>query len=543
MLKRSQTIKVFLSTAVVACATVFVGFSYASARDNTMPVGHVELKSFSSKEHARGVYLQSESHSGTSVHFTIPEGENSVTYVTEQFTPDFLFNALAVQWEGSVADQEHDTEFELFVRNNGGAVQRRILSPLSDDVKGPLPENTFVSNPVIVEDVESFWVTVTLHRNANDGSAPVVDAIDFTYIDSTRPTASDPQPVASIAVAHAAESVADQLGIVSREEWGADESLREDEDGNEIWPREYEEPQVFIVHHTAGTDGGDDPAATVRAIYYYHAVVLGWGDIGYNYVIDSNGVIYHGRKGGDGVVGGHTYNTVDDVGFNNGSVGIAILGCFEETDGACYTRYPVTDATKEAVKQLIGVKSAQFGIDPEEDITFQERDIQRVIGHRDVDYTYCPGSDMEADIPEIRATAHDIYREQLARLYEGNFVSEDSFSISRNDPEEITIQYTNTGLDTWERDALYLKIYRKSGKKPTNLRDESWPDVLGKIRMQEKSVEPGETATFSFSINVPDGATERTIMTKLFLEKTKVKKTNAQIHFTFSDRQTTNTDT
>ena len=58
-----------------------------------------------------------------------------------------------------------------------------------------------------------------------------------------------------------------------------------------------------MVHHTAtGNSYSElDAAAEVRAIYTYHAVSLGWGDIGYSSLIDAFGNIYEGRRGrGDG---------------------------------------------------------------------------------------------------------------------------------------------------------------------------------------------------------------------------------------------------
>jgi len=68
----------------------------------------------------------------------------------------------------------------------------------------------------------------------------------------------------------------------SRARWGADESLRLDANGKEIWPAEFFPAQRLTVHHTAtdaGTEAGaSDPAAIVRAIYRYHAVDLGFGD-------------------------------------------------------------------------------------------------------------------------------------------------------------------------------------------------------------------------------------------------------------------------
>ena len=90
------------------------------------------------------------------------------------------------------------------------------------------------------------------------------------------------------------------------------------------WDPEYVPVKKIIVHHTVTSNSDPDPAATVRSIYYYHAVSLGWGDIGYNFLIDRQGRIYEGRYGGNAVVGGHALT------WNYGSVGIAALGNYEE---------------------------------------------------------------------------------------------------------------------------------------------------------------------------------------------------------------------
>src|SRR5215475_14945518 len=90
--------------------------------------------------------------------------------------------------------------------------------------------------------------------------------------------------------------------LLSRAAWGADESLRLEPDGTEIWPPEYFSVQALTVHHTATANGDPDPAATVRAIYYYHAVSLGWGDIGYHLIVDEAGTVYEGRWSGSDMV-------------------------------------------------------------------------------------------------------------------------------------------------------------------------------------------------------------------------------------------------
>ena len=147
-----------------------------------------------------------------------------------------------------------------------------------------------------------------------------------------------------------------QPAAFSRELWGADEDLRFD-DGSEIWPQMYVPVKKLVVHHTATTMNyadRDDAMAEVRAIYTYHARTLGWGDIGYNSIIDRFGNIYEGRFGREfapndrefisaGVVAGHALS------HNYGSTGIALLGTFtkrgeggkpgSEVPGLWRTRY------------------------------------------------------------------------------------------------------------------------------------------------------------------------------------------------------------
>lgn len=94
------------------------------------------------------------------------------------------------------------------------------------------------------------------------------------------------------------------------------------ENGHElVWPIEtVKQVNRIIVHHTAMSfKPGQSDEAMLRAIYAYHTLNRGWGDIGYNYLIGQNGQIYEGRAGGDYVVGAHAvYN-------NMGSVGISVM--------------------------------------------------------------------------------------------------------------------------------------------------------------------------------------------------------------------------
>ena len=52
----------------------------------------------------------------------------------------------------------------------------------------------------------------------------------------------------------------------------------------------------MVLHHTAENNikNLSDPEL-LRSIYYYHTVVRGWGDIGYQYIVGQRGQVYEGR--------------------------------------------------------------------------------------------------------------------------------------------------------------------------------------------------------------------------------------------------------
>ena len=200
-----------------------------------------------------------------------------------------------------------------------------------------------------------------------------------------------------------------QPAIILRSGWGADESLRFDSSGKEIWPPAFHPVQKLIVHHTDTQNDDPDPPATIRAIYYYHAVTEGWGDIGYNFLIDEQGRIYEGRHSfdppsssppgedaqGQGVTGAHAY------GFNSGTVGIALLGTLTERDA--------TPAARDALERLLAWEAGRHDIDPQgasvytNPVSGAQATFANIAGHRDVNSTECPGGAFYATLPSIRS--------------------------------------------------------------------------------------------------------------------------------------------
>lgn len=146
----------------------------------------------------------------------------------------------------------------------------------------------------------------------------------------------------------------------------------------------------LIVHHTTDANTNSNWSAVVRAIYQYHTVSNGWCDIGYNYLIDPNGVIYEGRGGGDNVTGAHF------CGYNGGTMGVSMIGT--------YTSVTPTQAALLSLARILAWKADQRNLDPL-GIAFHQssgRTIHRISGHRDGCATECPGGAMYSILPTVR---------------------------------------------------------------------------------------------------------------------------------------------
>lgn len=204
--------------------------------------------------------------------------------------------------------------------------------------------------------------------------------------------------------------------ILTRQDWGADESLMK-------WTPKYVPVKKAIVHHTVTDDGGTNVAATIRAVYYFHAVTRGWGDIGYNYIVDKFGNIWTGRQGGDNVVGGHAY------GWNDGTIGVAALGDYGVT--------APTGQLQGAIANVISLRFKQLGIAPfgSGSFTHQEQrsdgswvdvtaTVPNVLGHRDCAYvvgqagglTSCPGGALYGMLGGLRSLAQSAWQDGYTYL-------------------------------------------------------------------------------------------------------------------------------
>jgi hypothetical protein len=163
------------------------------------------------------------------------------------------------------------------------------------------------------------------------------------------------------------------------------------------------------IHHTAGRNdySRSEAPAIVKGIQLFHVQGNGWNDIGYNFLVDRFGTIYEGRFGGvdRSVVGAHA------LGFNTGSVGIALLGAYGSTKPSA--------AALDAIVRLVSWRLDLAHVDPTSYLTYISGGSERyasglpvllsaVSGHRDTGFTECPGTELYAKLSTIAGAARSL---------------------------------------------------------------------------------------------------------------------------------------
>jgi len=306
-----------------------------------------------------------------------------------------------------------------FVTGGADAIQASVVgSSLPAGLKLALvpsrPQGEEVLGADDLKTTEAAPTPVIEDASATDNQGTQVDPAAMTLSSSPAPVAqpaaasvaSPATAPATVPVVAPAATTANGLpvAVTTRAEWGANASYMS-------WDPEYARAGHVVVHHTAGTNSysAGQSASIVRGIYYYHAVVLDWGDIGYNFLVDKFGTVFEGRSGSVAAPAGRMSIGAHARGVNTGTMGISMMGD--------YSTVSPSDAQLSSVGKMAGWFLKRAGIS---DVTgwaglhvwTTERyqagstiSMPRILGHRDVGYTTCPGNVGYSKLGTIRAIA------------------------------------------------------------------------------------------------------------------------------------------
>ena len=292
------------------------------------------------------------------------------------------FLAVTASWPSS-GTAESPINIQLSSTENGADWGDWIKDTVDDDISD---KSTSFMGELLFFDKETKFIRYRITvSDEYVNSTDIPDSLDLTFIS---PGATPEDTIRSfIAMYGSAGKKAAwwvKPPVVSRTSWGCP-------DGQDSrWTPAYTTVTHLVVHHTAGSNYSSDWPAVVRSIWSYHTLTQGWGDIGYNYLIDPTGVIYEGRAGGENAIGAHF------SGHNSGTMGVSIMGTY-------ITVSPAT-AALDNLTEILSWKCSESYIDPL-GISYHassQLTLHNICGHRDGGNTECPGQYLYDLLPVIR---------------------------------------------------------------------------------------------------------------------------------------------
>lgn len=273
------------------------------------------------------------------------EGE----FVSPEYKAAAPFDAFFISWRATCPAGDR---LELFVRLGDGERNYSDWIPVVSE-----------SDRVLAADAR--YLQYRARLVSGDGrTTPALESVAVSFADLYEEMKNlSPEPV-DYAVTPGAPA------IIERAEWGAVAPSK---------PYTTQRPKAIILHHSWLPNASQyTGAATIRGIQHYHMTgdTTGWIDIGYHFLIGTDGKIYRGRP--ETALGSHCIPNTDKI-------GICCIGDYDPG------RDPLTPATYASLKKLVPYLATKYGISR-----------VQLYGHRDFSTKTCPGETVYVKLPELK---------------------------------------------------------------------------------------------------------------------------------------------
>jgi len=276
--------------------------------------------------------------------------------------------------------------------------------PISEHLPDPNTEEgqraRFATEPVVTDGADGIQVRV----DTPSGAMPA--DTEITLIDNEmRP---EDATLGSGGPATSTRATVRRPPIITRAQWGADESLRR---GSTSYS---DTIKVAFVHHVVSTNNYTPAQAAqqMRNIYSWFTEGIQVNDFGYNFMVDRFGRLYEGRAGGidKAVVGAHT------SGFNAESFAVSFLGNADTLNPDAPTKEKILDSISDLiawkfelhdVNPLGSAVLTSAGPGPGQGTTSmywpgEKVTSKTIAGHGDIGSTSCPGEFLRPTLNHIR---------------------------------------------------------------------------------------------------------------------------------------------
>jgi len=343
--------------------------------------------------------------------------EPSRTFESQVFQSDGWFNMVGMHW---VADVPEGTSLEVQVRGSRDGTQWSPWTPTGHVLEARGDEELPGGAETFTDAVELGRARAMQYRlvlkTQNPARSPVVRRVTATQLDALdSPGLEDLDSrgrAIPFRVGNGGPPTARLILRHGPNGWGATDYAP----GSPLYWEPYAGvyPTEFVtLHHTAWANTPENPVATMRALWYYHTLTLGWGDIGYHFLVDHYGNVYQGRDGGHATEGGHVSR------YNHYNIGICLMGQFHPGAPDVPPGGEPTAEALDSAMRMAALESAYWGLNPLESAAYPKPEgacrpvliNPRICGHRDWGReascvrTLCPGINVYKHLPTIREQA------------------------------------------------------------------------------------------------------------------------------------------
>jgi len=400
---------------------------------------------------------------------------------------------IAIGLNATLINMDKNAQFSIRASVNGNTWTEWQL--LTNDSDAELIKNKFISSLAFFDNSKKY---IQFYTN----TLTSIEKLKFSFIS---PGKTSTQKIENNIIKSQNKKLLRALEIpefVSRKSWGCPQNENESS-------RSLTNVTHLIIHHSAANTVSNDYAAVVRTYWDWHVNGNGWDDIGYNWLVDPNGVLYKGRAWKsdteENILGAH------NSGKNSGTSGICFIGNY------------VSDIPNEIglnkVADIAAFLCDKYEIDPSGKSYHAAigKENDNITGHgQSGGGTSCPGTQLINRMQSIREltnskiidiTASPIVistypNSQIDSAYlSKNILIEFSHSMNKSSVENAFSITPNTfGTISWNSagNMLYYKPL------PTFSKQTNYSIVINKTAMSNWNVELANDVVLNFVTKLQD---------------------------------------
>jgi len=239
--------------------------------------------------------------------------------------------------------------------------------------------------------------------------------------------------------------------------------------------------KILITRVTTKSDElKRDSQKWFRALYYYSITRLGYADIPFTYIVDREGSVYEGKKGGIGVV--------PELKDDEGAVSIGYLSNSSD----------ITQGAADAIKKKVGEVSYMYGIEKEAvhsvnfSLTKNDSGVAKSV-YKESDSLFSDELDKIITQVTFYDKEHIEYDAGIAGLkYEKSFRA--------GEKNKVSFVLENKNDFAWFTDVSPVYVSTKDGKDSQFAINGVWDSFSKPVSISDKTIQPGEKVTVEFEL-------------------------------------------